>query len=423
MVIMEKVNIHLENRKRSRIFFVFIWMMYSAVYMTKNCFSAAMAQIVAEGMLTKSQTGLLSALFYLVYAPLQIPGGVLADKYSPERLIKIGLIGSATANLVIFLNHNYYVMLFAWIFNAVIQAPLWPAVFKIVSSQLVRSDRKQMIFLTSFTNSFGLAIGYIVAAFITSWEYNFLVSVVVLLTSAIVLHILCKNLDSYMKPDKKEEVKNDKIRENDISAVKIFAISGFFLLLPGLLLRTMIENSIKTFSPTMLMETYSNISPSAGNLLNVVIILSGILGTLIVKFLLYPRFIKNEPFGICLMLFLALPFAVILKMLGNIPISHAVISLCGMMVVLTATSVLLSYFTLYFVPYRKNGIAAGISNSAASFGIVIQSYGFVRIAEKYSWNTVTTLWVIMLIVAVVFTAFAIPLSINFKKKTLEVKNV
>lgn len=423
MVIKDKVDIHLEDKRRSRLFFLFIWLMYSVVYMTRNCFSSAMAQIVATGIFTKSQTGLLSSVFYMVYAPLQIPGGMLADKYSPERFIKIGLVGSAVVNIVIFFTHNYYVMLTAWIFNAVIQAPIWPAVFKIISSQLVRSDRKQMIFLTSFTNSFGLALGYAVAAFIPSWEYNFLISVFVLLVCVIVLHILCKNLDPYMKPDKNEENKNNNAIKNDISTIKIFAASGFFLLLPGVLLRTMIEIGIKTFSPTMLMESYSNISASTGNLLNVLIIISGILGTLIVKFLLYPRFIKNEPFGMCLMMSLALPFAFILKMLGNIRVSYAVISLCVVSVVLTATSILLSYFTLYFVPYRKNGLASGISNSASSFGVVLESYGFMRIAENNSWNAVTMLWIIMLIIAVVFTAFAIPFSINFKKKTMSMENI
>lgn len=91
MVIMDKVNIHLENRLKSRDFFIFLWLMYSIVCMTKNCFGSAMAQIVSEGVLTKTQTGLISGVFYLVYAPLQVVGGILADKYSPEKLIKIGL--------------------------------------------------------------------------------------------------------------------------------------------------------------------------------------------------------------------------------------------------------------------------------------------------------------------------------------------
>ena len=101
-------NVHFENRKISRRFFWFMWFMYSVVYMTKNCFSAAMASIVFEGVMTKSQTGLIVSAFNLVYAPLQIAGGGFADKYDPEKLVKLGLIGGGIANLIIFLNQNYY---------------------------------------------------------------------------------------------------------------------------------------------------------------------------------------------------------------------------------------------------------------------------------------------------------------------------
>ena len=109
-------NVHFENKSVSRHFFWFIWFVYVIVYMTKNCFSAAMATIVFEGAMTKSQTGLITAVFYLVYAPLQVVGGIFADKYDPEKLIKIGLIGSGLANLMVFLNQDYFVVLVDFVF-------------------------------------------------------------------------------------------------------------------------------------------------------------------------------------------------------------------------------------------------------------------------------------------------------------------
>ena len=419
MVILEKVNIHLENKTISRSFFVFIWMMYAVVYMTKNCFGAAMAQIVSEGILTKSQTGLITGIFYAIYAPLQIVGGILADKYSPEKLLKIGLMGAAVINILIFFNHNYYLMMLLWALNAVIQTPIWPSVFKIVSSQLVRSDRKNMIFLISFTSSFGLLMGYVAAAVIPSWEYNFLFSASALCICAVILHIFCIRLDGYMKNDKNEkQEKINKTAENRVSSVKLFALSGFFILLPAVLFRCMVEQGTKTLSPTMLMEVYKSVSSATGNLMNTLIIASGILGTLIIKFILYPRIIKNEVTGIFIMIILSLPCTIVLKTLGKIPIYMVVIALCGISVTLTATQILLSYFNLNFVPYGKNGAAAGISNAAASLGIVFESYGFVKVAETYSWNTVATLWVIMICIAAGFAAAAIP----FSKKFINKKN-
>ena len=157
------VHMHLENRKIGKFFFWYIWVMYALVYMTKYCFSSALAPIVESGLLTKSQTGFIAASFHFVYAPLQILGGMFADRYNPERMIKLSLGGSAIANLIIFLNQNYYVMLFAWMFNAIAQFVIWPSVFKIMASQLPRSERKKNAFYMSFCTTFGLLISYIVA--------------------------------------------------------------------------------------------------------------------------------------------------------------------------------------------------------------------------------------------------------------------
>ena len=55
---------HLENKSVSKKFFWTLWIMYAVVYMTKSCYSAAMASIVHEGVLTKSQTGFITAAFY-----------------------------------------------------------------------------------------------------------------------------------------------------------------------------------------------------------------------------------------------------------------------------------------------------------------------------------------------------------------------
>ena len=58
------INIHLENKRLSRIFFAYIWLLYVVVCMTKNCYNSSLASIVSEGLLTKSQTSLITAMFF-----------------------------------------------------------------------------------------------------------------------------------------------------------------------------------------------------------------------------------------------------------------------------------------------------------------------------------------------------------------------
>ena len=187
-------HVHFEDKKVSMRFFWLIWIIYTVTYMTKNCFSAAMASIVFEGVMTKSQTGLITAVFYLVYAPLQILGGIAADRYDPEKLVKIGLIGSSIANLIIYFNQNYYLVLTVWTLNAVVQFGVWPSIFKIMTAQLEPSERRSARFYMSFTGSIGLMLAYLIAAVVPNWQSNFVVSSSLLFVMAVVLHFATKSV-------------------------------------------------------------------------------------------------------------------------------------------------------------------------------------------------------------------------------------
>jgi len=410
-------NVHFENKKVSQYFFWFVWFLYVVVYMTKNCFSAAMASIVFEGAMTKSQTGFITAMFYLVYAPLQIVGGIFADKYDPEKLIKIGLIGAGISNLIVFLNQNYYVVLIIWIFNAIVQFAVWPSIFKIISSQLVREDRKNSAYYISFSSTAGLILAYLVAAVLPKWQYNFAVSSAVLLTMALALHIIARKVGNYMVPNTKEDTTPaENISGNNVSTIKLFLESGFFILIMVAFIRTLVANSIKTLSATMLMESYSGVSPSLGNLLNMLIIGAGIVGTVIVKKALYPKYVKSAPNGVAIMLFLSLIATVFLTFVGKIHISVIVVLLCLVSCCLTASVLFNSFCTLRFAKFGKSGTAAGIMNAATSMGVVVNSYGVTILAEKFDWTTVNTIFCILLIVGLALILVVIPLWKRFKKK-------
>ena len=425
MKLLSDTNIHLENKKASRIFFAFIWILYALVYMTKSCFSGALASIVAEGSLTLTETSIISAAFYIAYTPLQILGGIFADKYSPEKLILVGVIGSAVSNVVIFIDQSFWVMLIAWVFNAIIQFALWPAVYKIMSSQLVRSDRSKMIFLMSFGSSGGLVLTYIISAFLPHWRWNFFISAVTLDILAVVLLVFCIILGPMMKKDKPPRVVEDVDPHDNptmgLSPMKIFLISGFVALLPAVLMRTMVEQGAKTLSSTMLSQSYDQISPMLGNLLNIFIIVSGVAGTFLLKFLIFPKLIKNELVCYMVLLGITLPFTLVLRFVGALPVGVVVFALCMVSLFLSATHLLTQYFNMHFVKYGLNGTAAGILNAAASFGLVLNFCVFGPTAESMGWPTVTTLWIIMVIIGMVGLIFGIKPSVKFIKN-LQIHN-
>ena len=178
----------LQDKRKSLCMFALIFIVYSLIYMTKNCYSAAMAAIVSEGIMTKSETGLIAAAFYLVYAPFQIVGGIAADRYSPYKLLLYGTLGAGVCNLLVyFFSENYTAMLIIWSLNAIIQFGIWPAVFKIITSQIKDSHRTRCVFYISFSSTLGLVLSYVCAAIITDWKVNFLLSAIILFLCVIVV--------------------------------------------------------------------------------------------------------------------------------------------------------------------------------------------------------------------------------------------
>lgn len=412
------VHMHLENKKISRNFFWMLWIMYAVVHMTKNCYSAAMASIVNEGILTKSQTGLVTAVFYGVYAPLQILGGVFADKYNPERMIKIGLVGSGIANLIIFFNQNYYVMLIVWTFNAIIQFALWPSVFKIISSQLEQGYMVKGVYYISFSSTFGLILSYFIAAIVSKWQDNFVVSALALFVFAILFHVVSNRVEKHMVPDNTPRQKGHAVgvRESQIPTWKLFLYSGFYLLIVVTVLRTITANGIQTLSATFLMESYEDISPSIGNLLNILIIVAGIVGVILISQFIYPRLIRNEVVVCLVLIVVAIIPVSLMSFVGKIPAFAIVASLCVSALLLTGTNMLMGHCCAAFARYGKNGLASGVNNSCSSIAIMLQSYVIVAVADNAGWKTVIYLWIVMLVISAVCLVIVIPLWRRYKKK-------
>ena len=411
---------HLNDQKMSLFLFIYIWIMYAIVYWTKNCFSGAMASIVAEGIMTKSQTGLITAVFYLVYAPLQVVGGKLADRWRPDLLILIGLIGSGIANFIIYLNQNYYLMLIVWTLNSVVQSALWPSIFKIISSELAHEHRIRGVYYITFASTFGLCFAFISAALMSKWQNNFLLSSILLFIMAIIMAIVYPIAARRMVPDETGPAKAlhedfEHPEDLDTRSFTMFKKCGLFILLPVVIARGLLGLGIKNMAPTLLMESYASVSPVVGNFLNIFIILSGLVGMYFVK-RIYPKRINDEVKGLGLIFTILIPVVALTLLVGKLPLSPMVIILCLIIALTEGSGLFTQYYTVKFAKYGKNGEVAGYINMAAAFGIVIQSYGVAKIADMWGWIAALAVFLALVIISVVLIIIVIP---KWKKFTRE----
>ena len=393
----------LKNEKLSLILFLTLWMTYCLVAMTRNTASAAIATIVDEGIMTKSQAGLITAMFYLVYGILQIPGGMIADKYDSEKLIRIGLIGSAVSNAVIFINQSYPVMMAAWMFNAISQFALWPAVFRIISSQIAKNHRKIAVFYISIATSAGTALSYVVTVAVPKWQDSFLFSAIIAVVMAVIFNRVYRYMVEFMVEDTDEKITGE-VTNHKLTKWQMFAGSGLLLILPVSLIREVVNSGLRSFAPVMLMESYNHVSPAIGNLFNIIIIISGIVGIVFVRSFLYPKRIKGELTGWLVSFGIALPFSGLMLLLGKTSVLVIVVFLSVIYAFMSAAFLFSNAWTQKFHKYGCEGTVAGIINGLACIGIVISSYGFGALAETTS-NWHSTIWVWIAVASVMWRRF------------------
>ena len=177
----------------------------------------------------------------------------------------------------------------------------------------------------------------------------------------------------------------------------------------------MLDQASKTLAPVMLMESYENVSPNAGNFFNLMIVMFGLLGTIFVKLVLYPKRVRNELKGFIVLMLAALPVSVLLPFVGKISIIPILLGLSVSSALFTGANLFLSYYTNCFVKYGKSATAAGVINASASMGIVVAGYGFLRISETGGWQMVTSSWIGMIAVMIILLSVILSTYRKFKE--------
>lgn len=401
---------YIEDHKKSIYLFSLVFISYAIIYMTKNCYSAAMTSIVAEGIMTKSQTGFIAAMFYLIYAPFQIIGGILSDKYDPDKLILIGVAGAGVSNLLVyFFSTNYIAMTIIWSLNAAAQFGIWPSIFRITATELSPDHRNKGVFFISFASTIGLLMSYILASLISRWEYNFLISAIVLFFIAAVFFLVYSSIKKDMTSVEPVTYTGHDTpsSQKKYSTLHIIIISGLPLVFIIYIIQNIINLGIKALAPVMFMESYANVSPALANIFNTVLIVAAPLGMVVSRIRFLNRF--NLMQKIALFFVAALPFLVALTFIGKIGLVWLILSLTLLMVITGALTVFFSFISKAFEKFGCVATVSGSMNCMASLGIVISNYVFAKLADSYGWGFTTNCLLGIAIAALILGIIVIPI--------------
>lgn len=401
------------EEKSSKIIFAAVWIAYAILAMVRSCYSSAIAPIIADGLLDKSQSGIINAGFYLFYGGAQLLGAKLLDKVSPVKLITVSLFCTLIVTVGMSLARDFYTLLILWCFCGLMQFGVWPAVVRVLAEYVLPRHRNKAKFYISFAYCIGTILAFLMATVVlkvTSWPALFaIMTVVVIGCIAFWLPAIKKSepvLIAAQTPQAAQATQ-DGAPVQKPNLFKLMLLSGVMLILIPTGVRTALDLGLKAWVPTMIMDNY-NVTPSFASAINTVLLFVNIIGVFIV-FWIYPKKIRNEVTMFTLVFATILPFVIALLMTGKVHMAVIVILLAVVTtIVYGGNQIAVVLIPSCFAKFNCTGSITSLINSVSSFGAMAANFGFGFLAQKYGWDVTIWSWIIITAVSVVLCAVAIP---------------
>ena len=116
-----------------------IWFAYGAFYFCRTNISAAVPglkeSVDAGGLgLTATQIGYILGSTKIAYAAGQLLNGQLSEQVSPRKLLAIGMLGTATLNVLFGFGTALYFLIFVWACNGYAQSLGWTPCIRVLAN-------------------------------------------------------------------------------------------------------------------------------------------------------------------------------------------------------------------------------------------------------------------------------------------------
>lgn len=168
-----------KSRVRWKIFLLLLGLV-SINYIDRASLSIAMPLIATEFSLEPATQGLLLSSFFWTYALMQIPGGMLADRFKPRIVIAGATLGWGLFQALAALATSWPTLLLTRLGLGASEAPIYPAGGKLNGIWMTPHERGRGAALLDGGAPLGAALGSIVIAWLIatfgSWRMAFVVA-------------------------------------------------------------------------------------------------------------------------------------------------------------------------------------------------------------------------------------------------------
>ncbi|MFJ7737518.1 MFS transporter [Lysinibacillus sp. NPDC097287] len=147
-----------QNSKYRWIVFVSVLFTYLLMASQRTAPGLITDQLMRDFQVTASTIGLLTSIQFFVYTSLQIPMGILADRYGPNFFLIIGATLTGLGTIIYSLGAHELILFFARILTGVGDATIWVNMVLILAQWFHKKEFVRLIGLAGMTGSLGFLL-------------------------------------------------------------------------------------------------------------------------------------------------------------------------------------------------------------------------------------------------------------------------
>ncbi|KGR73553.1 MFS transporter [Ureibacillus manganicus] len=213
-----------------------------AIYATRSVLNPVMNNIQSEFSLSTTQLGLISSIFFLGYAALNVPSGIMGDKIGKKKVLVPGFILFGILAAVTGMMPSFTLFMIAWLFVGIFQGFYYGPQYGLSTEAI---PKKHITVGSAIINSgmaFGISIGYFISSYTVgtlgmSWRAPFYIIAIPVVLIGLAMWWIIKDRPKGKAQDGSEAAPQEKLKVKDLFSknlicayITIFcAIYAFFV--------------------------------------------------------------------------------------------------------------------------------------------------------------------------------------------------
>lgn len=394
-------------------------LIYFASYLTRLDYGAALAEIILDLEISKESAILAVTGSFITYGVGQLFSGALGDRFSPRRIIALGLAATSLCNIAVALLDSIAAITVLWCLNGFFQSMLWPPLVKVMVQNLPKRDYERGCVLVSGAATVGTIAVYLLVPLciqLESWRLSFHSAAVFGLLSAVLWLRGTRTLSQPLTFSSAAPLSQPP-RPAPPALGRLLCLSGLVPVLGAIVAQGILRDGLTTWMPTFIAENYQ--LGSALSILTAVVLPVFSLVCIFLTSHLHSR-LGNELITSTVVFALGSAASCLLPLLHNGGAAASVL----LMAVTTGcmygvNMMLIGRLPAYFSRYDCVSTLSGILNACTYVGSALSTYGIAAVSSRMGWSVTMVLWAVIALLGTLLCGFSARRWGNFTRKTEE----